>query len=636
MSDSRPTETSLTCTLLTACPDCLRPSPDRRLSYPRAADRGAWEALPAAIRAQCVQGGESYLDYAWPTLPVVDMLAFRRDGDRRRYETPYLARRDAVAALALAECVEHRGRFVDSLVNGVWCICEESTWSLPAHLANPPGSNGLADVRVPMVDLFAAETASLLAWVIALLGTELQQVSNLLVPRMLAEIDARLLTPALKRDFHWMGLANPPRKLNNWTPWIVSNWLTCMLLLERDGARCQESLLKALGCLDRFLAIQPADGGCDEGPAYWARSAASLFDCLEMLHDASGGAIDAFDRPLIRELGRFIVRAQIAGHWFVNFADAPARLRPPAALVYGYGLRTDDADMRALGAWLQRSEGDGAAHLRTGGLGRALQALFRFPIPATQAAAQPLPRDVWLPVVQVMVARDEAGSSGGWFLAAKGGHNGESHNHNDVGAFVVYRDGEPLLVDAGVGVYSRQTFSEERYRIWTMVSEWHNLLPSFDGVGQSPGSAYAACEVGYEAGDGAATLALDIRGAYPATAGVLSWRRRLRLRRGAGVEIEDDFELARAVGEMALSLVTPCAITMQAGGVIALERRALPDGLRTAAGLVRIEAPGLRIDRGRVECDDPKLAQVWGSHLERAILRLVNPPRRGCLRVLIE
>lgn len=80
------------------------------------------------------------------------------------------------------------------------------------------------------------------------------------------------------------------------------------------------------------------------------------------------------------------------------------------------------------------------------GLGRSLFSLFE--VKPAAASAAPMLRDAWLPGIEVMTARDRGGSSGGFFVAAKGGHNAESHNHNDVGTFLVYRDGTPLPVDA--------------------------------------------------------------------------------------------------------------------------------------------------------------------------------------------
>ena len=70
-----------------------------------------------------------------------------------------------------------------------------------------------------------------------------------------------------------------------------------------------------------------------------------------------------------------------------------------------------------------------------------MQRLFH-PVGAGQPAADT--QDTLLPDLQVRIIRRN-----GWTLCIKGGHNGESHNHNDVGSLMVYVDGHPLLVDAG-------------------------------------------------------------------------------------------------------------------------------------------------------------------------------------------
>ena len=49
-----------------------------------------------------------------------------------------------------------------------------------------------------------------------------------------------------------------------------------------------------------------------------------------------------------------------------------------------------------------------------------------------------------------MTARVTERSSDGFYVAAQGGHNAESHNHNDVGNFIVFLNGKPVIVDVGV------------------------------------------------------------------------------------------------------------------------------------------------------------------------------------------
>lgn len=603
--------------------------------YPRASDRKTWEALPESLRQAMVAAGEARLGFAWPLLPATEILAFRRDGNRSRYEKLYFARRHAVAALTLAECCEGQGRFLDDLVNGIWCLCEESSWSLPAHLRFEPGNGGLPDPAVPMVDLFAAETGQLLAWVLELLGPALAGVSTLLPDRIRAEIETRVLEPAVNRDdFNWMGLAHPGAKLNNWTPWIVSNWLACILLSDGNPGRREAALFKACGCLDRYLDQLPEDGGCDEGPSYWGRAGAALFDALEILKSASGGALDCYDEPRIQSIGRYIVGMHIAEDWFVNFADAAARIEPAAHGIYGYGVRTGDGELMQLGAscWQRAQARRGAVDFGAD-LKRALQALFHFPITTAVETLVPYLRDYWLPDTQVAVSRDRAGSPAGWFVAAKGGHNGESHNHNDVGSLIVYRDGAPLLVDAGVGEYTRQTFSADRYAIWTMRSEYHNLLPLIDGVGQSHGQEFRAGAVDYRMDASAMSLSMELHGAYPPEAHLDFWRREIVFTRGQGVSVADQFRLTQAVQAIDFAILTPAKPVAMGGNQIRLEAQPLPDARTSAAGTLTIDTrDAIEVTLAEFAIDDMKLASIWGSRLHRITVRLAQPPLAGTVR----
>jgi hypothetical protein len=530
-----------------------------------------------------------------------------------------------LGSLVLAECTENQGRFLDEIANGIWLICEESSWCVPAHIGVQRAGSGLPDTSEPIVDLFAAETSALLAWVDYLLGARLDAVSPLIRPRVQREIDARILTPCLERDdFWWMGFM--PRRVNNWNPWINSNWLTSALLMEADPKRRAEAVAKSLWSIDRFLDPYPRDGGCDEGPGYWGRAGASLLDCLELLYSATDGQIDVYQVPLIQEIGRFIYRVQIEGNWFVNFADASAVVRPTPSVVYQYGLRIGDADMMAMGAWLAADQD--LAHPRVdrmGSLGRLLPALFMLDELMAFEPRQPLPRDVWLSEIEVMVARDQAGSSKGLFVAAKGGHNNESHNHNDVGNFIAYVDGRPVLVDAGVETYTRKTFSSERYTIWTMQSGYHSLLPAIDGVMQAPGRSFAARGVEYQADEEGATFSLDIAGAYPDKAKLERWQRSVSLYYGQEAKIVDSYTLAQAASEIALSLLTPCAVNTETPGKIVLSEAVLPGDRRAGCGVVTYDEKKFALTTERVAITDERLGGVWGEGLTRLVFSVADP-----------
>jgi hypothetical protein len=587
------------------------------LPYPPAGDRSAWEGLPDQQRQELVARGEQALVADWPSLPASLFLEFVRTGNRHVYEARSFPRRDILTSLVLAECVEGKGRFLDAIVDAAWAICEESFWGISAHVATSKGT-GLPDTASPVVDLFAAETGATMAWTVYLLGEELGRVTPQIVPRILRETKLRILDPCLERDdFWWMGLQTS-QALNNWTPWICSNWLTAALLLDPDEDRRAQGVLKAVQCLDRYLSAHPADGGCDEGPGYWGRAGASTYDCAEILGWATKGAVRLASLPLVKNMGSYIHNVHIDEDRFVNFADASPTSNPNGALCVRFGLATENPALVALGRYFQAR----AAQELTGrDIARLLPALFATPAAEDDANA-PYPRDAWLPDTQVMAARCHDGSPTGFFVAAKGGHNAESHNHNDVGNVVVYRDGLPLLVDAGVGTYSAKTFSSRRYEIWTMQSIYHNL-PTIDGKQQYAGRTAKASHVSYHADDRHAEMNLDLASAYPRDAGLRSWWRTVTLIRDERVEILDRYDLAHQPGSLEWSFVTACRPVQRPDGVDLLA----PDG--SQRGRLTFASEVLASQVEEVALDDGRLRKSWPNGLWRIRLRALHPRTTG-------
>jgi hypothetical protein len=229
----------------------------------------------------------------------------------------------------------------------------------------------------------------------------------------------------------------------------------------------------------------------------------------------------------------------------------------------------------------------------------------------------------WLDGIEVLTARETAGSSDGLFVAAKGGHNGESHNHNDIGSFIVGLDGRPVLIDAGVEEYTKKTFSAQRYEIWTMQSAYHNL-PIFNGQQQCPGEEFAARDARASLADDHAELRLDIAGAWDAATGIERWDRTVRLERGDGarVVVEDRW----ALGDSPESIV----FTLMAASTV---DTSTPGQLRLAGGgrdlLVDFDAEAFTVETERIEIDDARMSPVWGEFVTRVLLTATHPAAEG-------
>lgn len=596
--------------------------------YPSASERDGWESLDGDVRTRHVSRGEERLDFVWPQITARMILGFLRHGDRKTPENTRSVRRGALTDLVLAECFENHGRFLDDIVNGIWCTCEESYWGNLGALHLQKRGHDFPDPNERVVDLFTAETGAFLAWINYLLEPQLASISSAIPDRIRYEIETRVLEPnRLRDDFWWMGFTS--RRVNNWNPWINSNWLTCVLLQE-DGERRVDTARKILRSLDVFLETYPEDGGCDEGPGYWGRAAASLFDCLELLSLGTNDSTNIYGEPLVKKMASFIYKTHIHDDWYVNFADASARVTPSAYLVYRFGQRIGDDRMRAFGAALLAKQGAGSPET----LQRHLPRLFSGDTGEDAARAIPYESKVWFDRIEVMCARKSEGKPDGFFLAAKGGHNAESHNHNDIGTFIVYRDGKPLIVDAGVGTYTAQTFGDDRYELFTMRSNHHNV-PTINGVEQREGEQYCAARTECSHSDRVSSLTLDISGAYPEEAGVLAWNRTVRLERPDIILVNDQYRLTEVKDRVYQHLMTPCTVEDGEKGTLTLATRALPNDLESASGKVLYDADRFRVQVDTVEIEDARLAGIWGDALYRINLRARNPKTEDSWRLRI-
>ena len=512
--------------------------------FPRLDDRTGWARADRSMLNNYIKAAESYLDYNWPTIPATLSLLIVRTGNRSEYQAVSYQRRTVLGTLLLGEIAENKGRFVDQIINGIWSICEESWWGVPAHLPKTKEISGLMDVTKPFVDLFAAETGALLSWVDYFMGAKLEAVSPQIRKRIYNEVNYRLMEPLMNQYHGWMGKTASGRGPNNWNPWICSNWINFVLLLEKDNTRRATMINKALQVLDEFINPYPQDGGCDEGPSYWGAAAASLYDNVSLLNLASRNAFSyVYDDERFRNMGRFIYRAQISEDYFLNFADADPKPGIAASMVYRYGKDIKDKDMMDFGAFYRRTDRSSftRAHFFRNFFELFLQDEFQ---KATQRL--PFPKDVWLPDLQVMVARDQGGTTSGFYLAAKGGHNDESHNHNDIGNYVVFYDGLPLLIDVGRGNYTLRTFDgAQRYDIWFNRSDFHNV-PTVNGITQQEGITFKAADVKYKASGSTVNFSSDIAKSYPGDAGINSWKRSVTLNRGKNVQIKDVIDLKKA------------------------------------------------------------------------------------------
>lgn len=592
--------------------------PADALPVPSAADRVAWGASGTAdpiTRTLVTAEAEAERGTPWPQPLASGAARLHLDGDRDGWEQLAFARQRRLSRAAIAAATTADDRWLAEVLDGIWLLCEQSSWCWPAHDdAFARHGSVLPDVDTPFLDLGAGEVAGQLAWIDHLLGADLEARYPGVRARIRREVRLRVLGPFLhRRDWHWLG---EPGDAHNWNPWIHGNVLVAALRLMDDPADAAERariIALVVDGMDRYVTSLPADGAIDEGYAYWWNGACRALEALELLLHATRGGVDAFPLPALRETVAFPHRMHLGGAWYLNLADGQAR--PPAEqpwhALHRAATRVGDADAAAHAA-SHRRPGTPAASVHEG-LGRLLMGMTDAAWLAATEAHAPLPAEVWLPSTQVLVARERAGSANGLTLAVKGGHNGENHNHNDVGSFVVAVDGVPVVVDAGRPTYTKDTFGPRRYDIWTMQSGWHNV-PVIDGGEQLPGREHAASAVDVARDAAGVEMSLELSGAYRDADG---WSRTARLDRAARTVTIRDVRATPRLG------VTGSEVRMLVAGEMDLDDHGAVVRPLEGARAVRLRwNPKVTATATVRPLDDPLLTDVWGNRLTRIDLSL--------------
>ena len=519
--------------------------------------------IPKEKGEKIIRYAEGLLDRDIPLLPASVYRQYVTTGNRSNYQDLYFLRRDMAAAFAVAETYENKGRFTEKLMDVVWAIMEESTWIIPAHIYCAPlhGDSSLGPVfgdnALHGLDLFSAATAGTLSAVYLLCKDKLDKIDPIISQKMEYCLRERAIKNFLQIEVWWGGATGS--KTNNWCPWIVSNVLFTAAILEKDNYIRERVVTKSISYLDNFLECYEPDGGCDEGPAYWGAAGASLFDCLELIEDLSGGSVSVYDSELIRNIGDYIYKVNITGNRYVNFADCAPKTDPTTGMLIRFGEKTGSQFLTAFGK-KQAKYGDyffSQSHMY-----RSLKWLYT---PFAKEENCPMPLWSVLPNLGVITAREFEDSEVGMFLAAKAGNNGEMHNHNDCGNFMVYYNGNPVIIDTGVGEYTKQTFSSDRYKLWFMQSGYHNL-PSFDGIDQKDGVRFAATDKQFSEEE--RSISSELKYAYPAEAGIESYVRRIALTGGI-VTVDESITLAE-VKEIDFHLMLAKKPAILKDGVISL------------------------------------------------------------------
>lgn len=586
------------------------------IPYPSYTDRAGWDKFFGEYKDAIIKTGEGYLDYHWRVVRATDYLEYEKSGSRDIMQVPNNKNVQAFSSMLVAELAEGKGRFVNDLMNGIFFFSEMTSWAESAHLmAYQKTKRALPDHREHILELHQGGMAQMLSWTYYFLKDRFDAIDPIIAKRLRHELQVRELDPYLQRtDFWWMATNyKPGMMINNWNPWCNANALFCFMLLENNRDTLTRAVCKSMQSVDQFLNFVKSDGACEEGPSYWGHAAGKLYDYLSALSMITGGKVNLFHHPQVKAMGEYIANSYIGDEWVVNFADASARAgEVNTALIYRYGAAVNSQPMKSMAVMREKKH---PSRIPTNWMDLYLRLedlRTRSQLTQEQPPFTP-PTFVWYPETEFCYMRQ-----GDAFFATKGGFNNESHNHNDVGTFILAFNNMPVMIDAGVGTYTRKTFSSERYTIWTMQSDYHNL-PMINGVPQRFGSQYKSSDA--RADRRKQTFSANIATAYPAEAEVEKWVRAYRLGKNK-LTVTDDFVLKAAKAPNKVNFMTWGDVDISAKGVVKIN-------VKNTKAQLHYDANVFEPSVEEIEQTDVRLSKVWGKKIYRITLTAKNTVKSG-------
>jgi len=475
-------------------------TPEAYSPTPTIADRGFWALVSELPAYQSVVADAGKIpETAFQPLPDDLYLEYSKNGNRSHYEQVYFEKLRAFRTLVVAECVENQGRFRQPIQQLIASYAADKTWVLPAHdwaLDNFEG-------RQITIDLFASEVACELATADHTLGACLDPATRATVRD---QVQRRILQPYTQM----VTQGRPSRAwltvTNNWNAVCLANVTgTALALLDQPAERAFY-VAAAEQYIAHFLRGFTADGYCSEGISYWNYGYGCFVRLGHMLDGATGGQVDLFAQPRARSAGLFARRIEITPGVYPAFADCGVGAQPSrdimAYVSRRYQLQPTSWERGGLGSvrWLDEFG--------------VFSFLIQKPDSTPQAAETPGIRD-WFEDAGILICR--GGQIRGGLpvgVALKGGQNEEHHNHNDLGSFVFCIGDSMTLVDPGAEVYTRRTFSSERY-VSNLLNSFGHPVPRVAGQLQKTGQNAVAKLVQLDLADDHDTVQFDLSSAYP-------------------------------------------------------------------------------------------------------------------------
>jgi hypothetical protein len=288
---------------------------------------------------------------------------------------------------------------------------------------------------------------------------------------------------------------------NNWCAVCAGSIGSAAMLLVEHDLNLAAIIRNLLPAIDRFLDGF-TEGACTEGLTYWTYGVSFFAVFSELLSRRTAGKLDLLSDDRFAAIALFQQHCFFSGSDTLSFSDVEKNAKYRPGLTCFLAERFEEVTVPPLESAMD------VMHAHCFNFAPALCDMLWTTSTLASKQAKPSPCVIYQKAQWLLC--NGHGETG---FAAKGGHNDEEHNHNDVGSFTFSKHGVMLLCDIGSGEYTKSYFGPERYDIFCNSSLSHSV-PIVDGYGQCAGKEYRAREVSF---DRSGVISMDIAPAYKAS-----------------------------------------------------------------------------------------------------------------------
>ena len=413
-------------------------------------------------------------------------------------------RAEGLAKATWAECLENQGNYTRMVEDGLRDILNQKSWVSPRSDHDFKNYNG--------VEYSVELTSSLYAHTIA---QTLYMMGNKISPKLRKDaVDAlytRIFNP-IHRTFKAQNDNKENHFLiatNNWNHVCLAGLVGAALTVIED--KHERAIFTYIGenYSKNGLAGFNDDGYCVEGVTYYNYGFGHYILLRESIWQATGGKIDLFEDPKVQKIANYAPNLEVINGVYPAISDCREGSKPDEAMMIylsqslGLGLTRYDTitnksstsdNRKSVMMAFPNSSSKVQPGKNTQQEGAKIRSLFE--------------------QTGVLVCRPLPGSPANIGVALKGGNNGESHNHNDIGSYTIVQGNQILAGDPGVIPYAANIFDPKFRYTYKTVGSFGHPVPLVAGTQQQPGVQARSKTVRTDFTKEKDNITLDILSAY--------------------------------------------------------------------------------------------------------------------------